>query len=129
MIHRDIKGKNILVDQEGVVKVADFGSAKQFEDVTMQHSPSLDFNYTPLWTAPEVLSRDGEYDCKIDIWSLGCVIIEMATGKPPWSELKFENPFRALFHIGNSGSHPEIPRRMSEMGKDFLRQCFQRYVF
>jgi len=42
----------------------------------------------------------GNYNSKIDVWSLGCVIIEMATGKAPWSEEHFENPFRALYHIG-----------------------------
>jgi serine/threonine protein kinase len=63
-------------------------------------APSLSYNYTALWTAPEVLT--GNYNNKIDVWSLGCVLIEMATGKQPWAECNFENPFRALYHIGNS---------------------------
>lgn len=96
VIHRDIKGKNILVDTHGTLKLADFGSAKQF--VEAKAAPSLNYNYTPLWTAPEVLI--GDYTFKIDIWSLGCVIIEMATAKQPWDEENFENPFRALYHIG-----------------------------
>jgi serine/threonine protein kinase len=96
IIHRDIKGKNILVDTHGTLKLADFGSAKQF--VEAKAAPSLNYNYTPLWTAPEVLI--GDYTYKIDIWSLGCVIIEMATAKQPWDEENFENPFRALYHIG-----------------------------
>jgi serine/threonine protein kinase len=63
---------------------------------------------------------------KVDIWSLGCVIIEMASAKPPWSEENFENPFRALYHIGNSNAIPKIPDKLSDNAKDFVRLCLQR---
>lgn len=124
VVHRDIKGKNILVDTQGNLKLADFGSAKRFENALSNHAPSLNYNYTPLWTAPEVLN--GDYNSKVDIWSLGCVIIEMATGKPPWSECNFENPFRALYHIGNSSDIPKIPGNLSPLGVEFLKLCLQR---
>lgn len=124
VVHRDIKGKNILIDTKGTLKLADFGSAKRFSNGLSNDAPSLSYNYTPLWTAPEVLV--GNYNSKVDIWSLGCVIIEMATGKAPWAEENFENPFRALYHIGHSGSIPALPPSLSALGKEFLLLCLQR---
>jgi len=124
VVHRDIKGKNILVDKCGTLKLADFGSAKQFENAMSNDAPSMNYNYTPLWTAPEVLK--GDYNQKIDIWSTGCVMIEMATADKPWAEENFENPFRALYHIGNSEKIPVIPENLSDLGKEFLRLCLCR---
>jgi predicted Ser/Thr protein kinase len=124
VVHRDIKGKNILVDTQGNLKLADFGSAKRFENVMGKDAPSLSYNYTPLWTAPEVLV--GNYNAKVDVWSMGCVIIEMLTSKPPWAEQNFENPFRALYHIGNTDSIPQIPENISAVGHDFIKCCLTR---
>jgi serine/threonine protein kinase len=118
--HRDIKGRNILVDGDGALKLADFGGAKEFSE-NLGDSPSMDMQYTPLWTAPEVLQ--GTYDSKVDIWSLGCTIIEMATALPPWQEQNFVNPFQALFHIGSTDKLPRIPDSLSGAGRDFLLQC------
>jgi len=124
VVHRDIKGKNILVDTQGNLKLADFGSAKRFDNMMNKDTPSLNYNYTPLWTAPEVLV--GDYNAKVDVWSLGCVIIEMATGKPPWNEQKFENPYRCLYFIASEGRLPKFPDNLSKTGLDFLRQSLTR---
>jgi len=124
VVHRDIKGKNILVDLTGSLKLADFGSAKAFQSNKERVAPGHTYNYTPLWTAPEVLL--GDYNNKVDIWSLGCVIIEMASAKPPWAEQNFENPFRALYHIGSSGAIPKLPDTLSESALEFLHLCLQR---
>eukprot|EP01084_Bolivina_argentea_P106356 190345_1 len=108
IIHRDIKGKNILIDNKGIVKIADFGSAiltQNYNKEAKQNAYSMDFESTPLWTAPEVLT-DGTYDLKIDIWSTGCVMIEMATAQRPWNEINFKSPFQALYHIGNTDAIP-----------------------
>lgn len=126
VVHRDIKGKNILVDTTGNIKLADFGSAKKFDSM-VDVAASETFQYTPLWTAPEVIG-DGQYNSKVDIWSMGCVILEMLTGQQPWAEEQFENPYRALYHIGSSDKIPRIPEKASETAKSFLKCCLVRDV-
>jgi len=126
VIHRDIKGQNILVDVSGNLKIADFGSAKLFQNVQMENAPSVSYNYTPLWTAPEVLQ--GKYNSKVDVWSLGCVLLEMCTAKLPWSEHNFTHPFQALYIIANNGISPEIPTHFSPELKSFVLSCMTRDV-
>ncbi|XP_050225159.1 mitogen-activated protein kinase kinase kinase YODA-like [Mercurialis annua] len=118
-IHRDIKGANILVDPNGRVKLADFGMAKH---ITGQSCP-LSFKGSPYWMAPEVIKNSNGCNLAVDIWSLGCTVLEMATTKPPWSQ--FEG-VAAMFKIGNSKDLPAIPDHLSEEGKDFVRKCLQR---
>ncbi|XP_020540846.1 mitogen-activated protein kinase kinase kinase YODA isoform X2 [Jatropha curcas] len=118
-VHRDIKGANILVDPNGRVKLADFGMAKH---ITGQSCP-LSFKGSPYWMAPEVIKNSNGCNLAVDIWSLGCTVLEMATTKPPWSQ--FEG-VAAMFKIGNSKDLPAIPDHLSEEGKDFVRQCLQR---
>ncbi|XP_057417495.1 mitogen-activated protein kinase kinase kinase 5-like isoform X2 [Lotus japonicus] len=122
-IHRDIKGANLLVDSAGVVKLADFGMAKHLTGC----EAILSLRGSPYWMAPElmqaVIQKDNSADLAfaIDIWSLGCTIIEMFTGKPPWSE--YEGA-AAMFKVMRDT--PPIPETLSLEGKDFLRCCFKR---
>ncbi|XP_061352812.1 mitogen-activated protein kinase kinase kinase 5 [Gastrolobium bilobum] len=122
-IHRDIKGANLLVDSAGVVKLADFGMAKHLTG----YEANLSLKGSPYWMAPEllqaVMQKDNSSDLAfaIDIWSLGCTIIEMFTGKPPWSE--YEGA-AAMFKVMRDT--PPIPETLSSEGKDFLRCCFKR---
>ncbi|KAI5652825.1 hypothetical protein M9H77_30012 [Catharanthus roseus] len=118
-VHRDIKGANILVDPNGRVKLADFGMAKH---ITGQSCP-LSFKGSPYWMAPEVIKNSNGCNLAVDIWSLGCTVLEMATAKPPWSQYE---GVAAMFKIGNSKELPAIPEHLSEEGKDFVRQCLQR---
>ncbi|KAG6536588.1 hypothetical protein ZIOFF_001646 [Zingiber officinale] len=118
-VHRDIKGANILVDPNGEIKLADFGMAKHMA----AYASIKSFKGSPYWMAPEVIMNTSGYDLSVDIWSLGCTIIEMATSKPPWSQ--FEG-VAAIFKIGNSKDLPEIPDHFSPEGKEFLKLCLQR---
>ncbi|GLT47027.1 hypothetical protein SLA2020_207490 [Shorea laevis] len=123
-IHRDIKGANLLVNASGVVKLADFGTAKHLTGLSYE----LSLKGSPYWMAPEVIKAVMQHKdanpnlaLAVDIWSLGCTVIEMFNGKPPWSE--FEGP-TAMFKVLNQT--PLIPEALSPEGKDFLQRCFKR---
>ncbi|KAG5230964.1 mitogen-activated protein kinase kinase kinase [Salix suchowensis] len=122
-VHRDIKGANLLVDASGVVKLTDFGTAKHLTGLSYE----LSLKGSPHWMAPEVIkavmlkSDNPELALAVDTWSLGCTIIEMVTGKPPWGDLQGA---QAMFKILNKD--PPIPENLSSEGKDFLRCCFRR---
>ncbi|XP_022963017.1 mitogen-activated protein kinase kinase kinase 3-like isoform X1 [Cucurbita moschata] len=118
-VHRDIKGANILVDPNGEVKLVDFGMAKHMTNCTSM----LSFKGSPYWMAPEVVMHTNGYSLAVDIWSLGCTVLEMATSKPPWS--KYEG-VAAIFKIGNSKDMPEIPDHLSYDAKNFVQLCLQR---
>ncbi|KAI9113726.1 hypothetical protein K1719_014977 [Acacia pycnantha] len=118
-VHRDIKGANILVDPNGEIKLADFGMAKHINSSTSM----LSFKGSPYWMAPEVVMNTNGYSLAVDIWSLGCTILEMATSKPPWSQYE---GVAAIFKIGNSKDMPEIPEHLSNDAKSFIQLCLQR---
>ncbi|XP_051126898.1 mitogen-activated protein kinase kinase kinase 3 [Andrographis paniculata] len=118
-VHRDIKGANILVDPNGEIKLADFGMAKHIATC----SSMLSFKGSPYWMAPEVVMNTNGYSLPVDIWSLGCTVLEMATSKPPWSQYE---GVAAIFKIGNSKDMPEIPDHLSADAKSFIRLCLQR---
>ncbi|XP_027353154.1 mitogen-activated protein kinase kinase kinase 3-like isoform X2 [Abrus precatorius] len=118
-VHRDIKGANILVDPNGEIKLADFGMAKHINSSTSM----LSFKGSPYWMAPEVVMNTNGYNLPVDIWSLGCTILEMATSKPPWNQYE---GVAAIFKIGNSKDMPEIPNHLSNDAKNFINLCLQR---
>jgi len=118
-VHRDIKGGNILVDTYGRVKLADFGMAKHINGP----ATPLSLKGSPYWMAPEVLmQKNTGHDLAVDIWSLGCTVIEMATGKPPWSE--YEGA-AAMFKVFKS-EVPPIPDSLSPEGRHFVQCCLCR---
>ncbi|XP_078150777.1 mitogen-activated protein kinase kinase kinase 18-like [Carex rostrata] len=123
--HGDIKSQNILIGSHRHTKIADFGVAMQ-TGVTHDQKPGQ-LSGTPAFMAPEV-ARGEEQGPAVDIWALGCTVIEMATGKAPWHGIiKDQDILAAVYRIGFcSDSVPPIPDWISEEGKDFLMHCLKR---
>lgn len=143
IIHRDIKGANILVDNHGQVKISDFGISKRVQDSKNLLSSDAAAAPTPkprtafaanrvslqgsvFWMAPEVV-RQTAHTRKADIWSLGCLIVEMLTGSHPHPNC---TQLQAIFKIGGKGvsgsdPSPDMPERAGEKAREFLRSTFQ----
>jgi serine/threonine protein kinase len=123
IMHRDIKGANILVDNTGVVKLADFGASRQLADLVTMESGFKSMKGTPYWMAPEVIKQTG-HGRQADIWSVGCTALEMVTAKPPWGE--YATQVSALFHIASAKGPPPLPAGLSPEALDFMLLCFNR---
>lgn len=122
IVHRDIKGGNLLVDVGGSVKVADFGASFSLSEILPTgKKPSIEG--TPYWMAPEVI-RQQQHGRKVDVWSLGCTVIEMFSGRPPWGQ--FKTQISALYHIGSTTDPPTLPENMSSDAQDFTLWCLER---
>ncbi|XP_020236471.1 mitogen-activated protein kinase kinase kinase 17 [Cajanus cajan] len=114
-VHCDVKGRNVLLAADGsVAKLADFGAAVAAEAAVMPRG-------SPMWMAPEVVRRERQGP-EADVWSLGCTVVEMVTGKPAWEDRGVDT----LSRIGYSDELPEFPSKLSELGRDFLDKCLRR---
>jgi mitogen-activated protein kinase kinase kinase len=143
IVHRDIKPENILLDHNGVIKFVDFGAAKVIakqgktvmadnrsgaSDAKNGGGKQGSMQGTPMYMSPEAIKGGRQPHARlgaVDIWSLGCVIGEMATGARPWASL--DNEWAIMYNIAN-GDSPVLPSReqLSDSGLDFLRRCFER---
>jgi mitogen-activated protein kinase kinase kinase len=126
IIHRDIKGANILVDHQGSVKISDFGISKRVEASTLSGKKAgqrVSLQGSVFWMAPEVVKQTA-YTRKADIWSLGCLIVEMLTGQHPHPNC---SQLQAIFKIGRGSdqARPTVPEKASEPLKRFLEQTFE----
>ncbi|KAM9380265.1 mitogen-activated protein kinase kinase kinase 19 [Phaethornis superciliosus] len=126
VVHRDIKGNNVMLMPNGVVKLIDFGCARRLAWVSLSGTQSetlKSVHGTPYWMAPEVINESG-YGRKSDIWSLGCTVFEMATGKPPLASM---DRIAAMFYIGaHRGLMPSLPDQFSVTAVDFVHACLTR---
>jgi len=114
MIHRDIKSSNILLCDKGIVKIGDLGLCTNGKKSSLAGSV--------YWTAPEIIKRN-EYDCKVDVWSLGALSYEIANNTPPY---KKEGDLKAYFYTCTKGAPPlDQPKNWSLQYKEFLNLCFQ----
>ncbi len=136
---------DVLLDHLGVIKFVDFGAAKVLakNSKTVQRSRRPGGNApiaipgaegkaggikslqgTPMYMSPEVIKGESRgRRGAMDVWSVGCVVLEFATGRRPWSQL--DNEWAIMFHIGMAQQHPPLPEpgQLSELGIDFIRQC------
>lgn len=129
--HRDVKGENLLVSQDtGIAKLADFDQAKVVaQTMTLRHGQAKTLAGTPFWIAPEVITQEDGYDpFRADVWSAGCTVAEMVSGKAPWSPMK--NPMAIMYQIANSTGWPDAvitdKAILGDALYDFLDKCFQR---
>ncbi|XP_050889011.1 mitogen-activated protein kinase kinase kinase 20-like [Lathyrus oleraceus] len=120
-VHCDVKLQNILVFDQGNVKISYFGLAKV---EGLEHGEKkLKCRVTPIFMVPESIN-DSIYESPVDIWALGCAVVEMITGKPTWNMSSKANMWSLKIHIGIGEELPLIPNELSEEGKDFLNKCF-----
>ncbi|KKF96837.1 MAP kinase kinase kinase mkh1 [Ceratocystis platani] len=123
ILHRDLKADNILLDLDGTCKISDFGISKKTDNI-YGNDKSNSMQGSVFWMAPEVIKPEGKgYSAKIDIWSLGCVVLEMFAGKRPWGS---EEAVGAIYKLAN-GETPPIPDDItpSPVALAFMLDCFQ----
>ncbi|KAG5988523.1 hypothetical protein E4U43_004719, partial [Claviceps pusilla] len=124
ILHRDLKADNILLDLDGTCKISDFGISKKTDNI-YGNDKSNSMQGSVFWMAPEVIRSEAEgYSAKVDIWSLGCVVLEMFAGRRPWSK---EEAVGAIYKIAN-GETPPIPEDVEEIiapvAVAFMSDCF-----
>jgi predicted Ser/Thr protein kinase len=121
IIHRDVKPDNLIISSDGVVKLIDFGTCARLQSGSSHRNSTVG---TPWYVAPEVINGE-DYSFSADIWSVGCSIIEYATGKPPFHD---SNSVAALFKMVE-GEHPPFPpvsENFTSVCKTFVQACWNR---
>lgn len=125
ILHRDLKADNILLDLDGTCKISDFGISKKTDNIYGDDA-SNNMQGSVFWMAPEVVRSQGQgYSAKVDIWSLGCVVLEMFAGRRPWSK---EEIVGAIYKLGSLNEAPPVPddvaQTISPVAVAFMADCF-----
>lgn len=116
ILHRDLKGDNLFLTDDNVLKLGDFGQSKELADTLVTQS----VQGTPSFMSPEMIACSG-YSFEADVWSVGCCVIQMLTGRPPFANL--DNQMAVMFAILRSKIEDQIPTTVSDGAKDFIRMC------
>jgi len=129
VIHRDLKCANILINGDAQIKISDFGASKQLdktveEDSECKEPACTSMKGSPFWLAPEIARGEG-HSYPADIWSLGCVALEILSGRPPWTLDRPEarNRSRVIKLIKDPNEYPNFPAGISEECYDFIYNC------
>ncbi|CAE7786215.1 mkkA, partial [Symbiodinium microadriaticum] len=120
----DIKGGNILVDDSGNVKLADFGASTTLSSFG-ETQETATIKGTPYFMAPEVLSAS-KYGRRGDVWAVGCTMVQMLTGDPPWKDRKLQTLIQLHMLLSTWEGIPPIDREIPDDLRDFLDLCFQK---
>ena len=129
ILHRDLKADNILLDLDGTCKISDFGISKKTDNI-YGNDATNNMQGSVFWMAPEVVRSQGQgYSAKVDIWSLGCVVLEMFAGRRPWSK---EETVGAIYKLGSLNEAPPVPddvnQAISPAAIGFMADCFTMFV-
>jgi serine/threonine protein kinase len=121
VVHSDVKARNVLIGADDRAKLGDFGCANKSSAGTGGKM----IGGTPAFMAPEV-ARGEEQGPAADVWALGCTVVEMATGRAPWTGMDGD-ALAAMHRIAYTDAVPEVPHWLSAEAKDFLGMCLVRW--
>ncbi|GMG56042.1 unnamed protein product [Ambrosiozyma monospora] len=125
ILHRDLKADNLLLETNGICKISDFGISKKSKDIYSDGAAKT-FQGTIIYMAPEIVNNTDHqgYNAKVDIWSMGCVVFEMLSGKPPWSGYE---PVAVIYKLAEKCTPPipeDTKKELSPESRAILNKCF-----
>ena len=122
-VHGHLSSQTLWLGDNGDLTIPNLGSARSFAQGQERSWSPVDV--TLLWVAPERFNP-GSLDAKADIWSYGCVLLELISGKVPWHERRFNNSIQAVYHMDTTQDLPALPANCPEGLRDLVRRCLVR---